>query len=341
MTDTHSDTDSISDHDDGDEDSSISSAVRELCDRLRANDPRMLGFVPFEYDDQDYENDDEDYEDERIEYSEGERIKVFQALKENTQVKHIQLWLHGYTKRSAKAAANYLESSQALQTIDLRVGRFYDELPAVVCLLLQALSRNESVTKLCVDTEIVRFASVVFQELLTRTQTLKTMAVIRYQHDPDEDLDEMQTASITSGFANNTTLRDLEFRGWQEADLVPVLAALQDHPALQKIQFRPTYSSGCLLGLSGLEVLLRSQDSKVKELVLERVGNKTVGLHAVIRELGRNTTVTKLAIIDSVLSRENVQELKSMLRRNTALESLDLESSDLRSAGLTEIAPVL
>jgi Ran GTPase-activating protein (RanGAP) involved in mRNA processing and transport len=120
-----------------------------------------------------------------------------------------------------------------------------------------------------------------------------------------------------------------------------VLAALQEHPALQKIQFRPTYSSGCLLGLSGLEVLLRSQDSKVKELVLERVGNKTAGLLPAIREMGRNTTVTKLAIIDSMLSLENVQQFKSMLQRNTALEYLDLTSSNLGSAGLAEIIPVL
>jgi hypothetical protein len=102
-----------------------------------------------------------------------------------------------------------------------------------------------------------------------------------------------------------------------------------------------TGTSHNLPSLFGLEVLLRSQDSKIKELVLERMNTNTVGLHPVIRELGRNTTVTKLAIIESALSRENVQQLKSMLRQNTALESLDLTSSTLRSAGLAEIALVL
>jgi Ran GTPase-activating protein (RanGAP) involved in mRNA processing and transport len=42
-----------------------------------------------------------------------------------------------------------------------------------------------------------------------------------------------------------------------------------------------------------------------------------------------------------VLSRENVQQLKAVLRRNTALESLDLTLSCLGSAGLAEISPVL
>jgi Ran GTPase-activating protein (RanGAP) involved in mRNA processing and transport len=76
-------------------------------------------------------------------------------------------------------------------------------------------------------------------------------------------------------------------------------------------------------------------------LVLEDVDTRTVGLHAVIRELGRNITVTNLVISYSELSRENIQQLKSMLRQNTTLESLDLTSSNLRSAGLVEIAPVL
>jgi hypothetical protein len=325
MSDIDSDTDSISDSsnahsydDDGDE-SSISSAVRVLCDRLRANDPRMSTFIPFD-------------EDDGIEYSECERINVFQTLKENTSVKHIRLWSHGYTKRSARAAAKCLESSQSLQTIDLRYNGSSQELPMVISILLLALSRNTLVTKLCVNTDVVRFASVALQELLTSTQTLKTMSVICY-HFRDEGLDEADIAAITSGFANNTTLRDLEFRGWREANLAPVLTALQEHPALQKIRFSASPDVFSLPSLSGLEVLLRSQDSKVKELVIEHIDTSNVGLYPVIRELGRNTKVTKLAIINSALSRENVQELKSMLRRNTALESLESDVDFYRERG--------
>jgi Ran GTPase-activating protein (RanGAP) involved in mRNA processing and transport len=157
----------------------------------------------------------------------------------------------------------------------------------------------------------------------------------------DEQLDEVDIAAIVFGLASNTTLRDLEFQGWRETDLAPVLTALQDHPALQKIHLTVSQSIHRLPSLSGLEVLLRSQDSKVKELILERINTSTVGLHAVFRELGRNTTVTNLAIRNSELSRENVQQLKSMLRQNTALESLALTSSALGSASLAEIAPVL
>jgi hypothetical protein len=62
-----------------------------------------------------------------------------------------------------------------------------------------------------------------------------------------------------------------------------------------------------LPSLSGLEVLLRSQDLKVEELVLDHVDIHTVGLHPVLRELGRNATVTNFAIRDrSALCRESV-----------------------------------
>jgi Ran GTPase-activating protein (RanGAP) involved in mRNA processing and transport len=82
--------------------------------------------------------------------SETEWIAVFQALKENTSVKCIRLSSSKFTKRSAEVVAEYLESSQTLQTIKLFVGfwRYSQEIPTVISLLLKAVSRNASVTKL-------------------------------------------------------------------------------------------------------------------------------------------------------------------------------------------------
>jgi hypothetical protein len=238
-----------------------------------------------------------------------------------------------YTKRSVLAAAECVESSKTLQTLDLYISKYQysREASEMISLFLRALSRNTSVTKLFIHANVVKFASVAFQKLLTCTQTLQKLQLFGSAF---EEFDEAQIAAITSGFANNTTLRDLEFHNWREAELTPVLRALQDHTSLQKIHFR---APSCL---SGLEVLLRSQDSKVKELILEQVGTRILGLHPVLRELGRNTTVTNLSIRLCVLSRETVQQVKSMLRQNTSLQSLDLTSSTLGSAGLAEIAPV-
>jgi Ran GTPase-activating protein (RanGAP) involved in mRNA processing and transport len=62
---------------------------------------------------------------------------------------------------------------------------------------------------------------------------------------------------------------------------------------------------------------------------------------SVAQQLRLSTTVTNLVLCYIVLSHENMQQLKAVLRRNTALESLDLTGSGLGSAGLAEIASVL
>jgi Ran GTPase-activating protein (RanGAP) involved in mRNA processing and transport len=207
----------------------------------------------------------------------------------------------------------------------------------MISLLLRALSRNTSVTKLIIYLGVVRFASTAFQELLTCTQMLTKLQIVGLN---TAAFDEVQIAAITSGLANNTTLRDLELKSWREADLAPVLTALQNHPTLERIHFSVKYVD-YLPSLSGLDGLLRSQDSKVKELVFERANIRTVGFQSVLRELGRNTTVTNLAIRDSVLSRESVQLLKAVLRQNSVLQHLILQHSRLSSAGLADITPVL
>jgi hypothetical protein len=347
MSDTNTDTDSDYESD-SDSDSISFPDVREYCNRLRSDDPRVSQGP---------------YTDLDIGYnlSDAERTGVAQALEQNTSVKRSVVQLLQYTKRSTKAVAKYARASKHLQSVKLRnsfqsqvlvrlgvVGIAATGYPALP-VLLRALSRNASVTELNLDALDVGLASVAFQKLLTRTQTLQKLQINSFWQFGDD----VQQAAIVSAFANNSTLCELELtqqaaivshfaNNWmceleltRQTGLAPLLTALQDHQKLQKIRLN------CVLNLSGLEVLWRSQDSKVKELVLEGVGTSTVGLKAVLQELGRNTKVDDLTICASVLSRENVQELTSMLRRNTALTSLDLWSTALGSAGLAEIASAL
>jgi hypothetical protein len=134
--------------------------------------------------------------------------------------------------------------------------------------LLRALSRNTYVTEVSMDLT-ANIASRAFQKLLTRTQTLKKMQVGAFLL---EEVEEEERAAIAFGFANNTSLCDQEFKDWREADLAPVLSALQNHPTLQKLHLTNVPS------FSGLEVLLSSHDSKVKELEFEGVDYLTEGL---------------------------------------------------------------
>jgi hypothetical protein len=132
-----SDTDSDIIHAGGDE-ALLSVTARELCNQLRANDPqyllrrstlRLSDYITY------YSN-----------HFEADCIAVFQALKENTSVKHIDFdWLlrRNHTKRSALAVAVYLESSNTLQTLNLGNGcpeGSYKSTRDDLCCLASALS---------------------------------------------------------------------------------------------------------------------------------------------------------------------------------------------------------
>jgi hypothetical protein len=238
MSDADSDADSISDPsgahvDTGGNEALISSFVRVTCDRLRANDPRV----------------NSSFFADLICRSEAGQIAVFQALMENTKVKCIRLLSNEFTKRSAKVAAKYLKSSKTLQTISLFFGlcqhphdiRELQEIRELISIFFRALSRKTSVTKLITNIDVVRFGCVAFQEFLTCTQTLQELKILASD---DGDLNELQTAAAASGFANNTTLRNLELKNWRAADLGPVLKVLRDHAALQKLHLTADLSHG-------------------------------------------------------------------------------------------------
>jgi Ran GTPase-activating protein (RanGAP) involved in mRNA processing and transport len=72
-----------------------------------------------------------------------------------------------------------------------------------------------------------------------------------------------------------------------------------------------------------------------------RSTEQVVGFESFVLEMGRNTTILKMAIVEVPLSRDNIQQLKAMLRRNTVLQDLDLAGDGLGSTGLAEIASVL
>jgi hypothetical protein len=54
---------------------------------------------------------------------------------------------------------------------------------------------------------------------LACTQTLQKLQIHAFTN---EAFDEAQIAAISSDFANNTTLRDLDFQDWRQAVPTPV-----------------------------------------------------------------------------------------------------------------------
>jgi Ran GTPase-activating protein (RanGAP) involved in mRNA processing and transport len=154
-------------------------------------------------------------------------------------------------------------------------------------------------------------------------------------------LEEAVTAAmIASGLSKNATLREIELVDWVETSRISALIALRDHPVLEKLQVEG-FSS-----LVGVDALLRGKNSQLKELIIEKfngslTGEQVVGFESFMKEMERNTTILKMAIMNVPLSRDNIQQLTAMLRRNTVLQDLDLTGDALGSTGFAEIASVL
>jgi hypothetical protein len=68
------------------------------------------------------------------------------------------------------------------------------------------------------------------------------------------------------------------------------------------------------------------------ELVLDKLSTNTVGFRALMQELGRNTTITNLAIRDCLLSRENNSNLVTS-KYGSTISGSDVERTRERGSG--------
>jgi Ran GTPase-activating protein (RanGAP) involved in mRNA processing and transport len=276
------------------------------------------------------------------------RVELAEALTQNNVVQRIGLQPHDYNKLSTDAMAECLVRSKHLLYVEL-MGEpisFFEFIsgnpfgfsrdPRALCTFIEAIGQSTSVTHLSLANLGLGPASDSFENLLTRTKTLRHLRVDlkRQGH-----LEEAATAAIVSGFLKNATLREIKLVDWQQTSLAPVLIALRDHPALETFQVEGIST------FAGIEALLGSKHSQLKELVIARFNGLTVeqvvGFESFMLEMGRNTTILKMVIGAVPLSGENIQQLKAMLRRNTVLQHLNLTGDALGSTGLAEIASVL
>jgi hypothetical protein len=279
------------------------------------------------------------------------RVELAEALTQNTVVRCIGLQPHNYSKQSADAMAKYLMRSKRLLYVDLM-----GESPSVfeyicrmafgfsgergrkraLCTFIEAIGQSTSVTNLSLVNLGLGHVSESFENLLTRTKNLRHL---RVDLERQGHLEEAATAAIASGFSKNTTLREIKLIDWQETSLIPVLTALQMHPVLEKLRVEGISS------FAGIDALLGSKHSQLKELIIARFNRSTVeqvvGFESFMLEMGRNTTILKMVIGAVPLTGENIQQLKAMLRRNTVLQHLNLSGDALGSTGLAEIASVL
>jgi hypothetical protein len=304
-----------------------SSMAREIT-QLRTNDPFLFPRAIFKY-----------HFSICPSVTDPIRVKLAEALTQNTIVQRIRLNPHDYSNLSTHAMAKYLAQSKRLLYVELGEPSgmsFGFRREQALCTFIKAIGQNTSVTHLSLMNLGLGTASESFENLLTGTKTLRHLRVGLERQGPLEEA----TAAIASGFSKNTTLREIHLLDWQETSLISVLTALRDHPVLEKLQVE---SFSCC---TGIDALLRGKNSQLKELIIEKFNGSTVeqvvvGFESFMLEMGRNTTILKMIIADVPLGPDNIQQLKAMLRRNTVLQYLDISGDALGSAGLAEVVSAL
>jgi hypothetical protein len=174
--------------------------------------------------------------------------------------------------------------------------------------------------------------------MLTYTQSLQSLT-LSCSDGPYKDapLEDIAVAAVSSGLKKNSTLRELTLKFAREAtNTSTILTSLRSHPLLHRL-----YLKGVGAKLTGLETVLLSRTSKITELEIDGTvpGDPSmIGLPRVLQALARHATLTKL-VLRRHLGHEEARLLRLALCSMPSLQSLDLASSRLQSAGLAELAP--
>jgi Ran GTPase-activating protein (RanGAP) involved in mRNA processing and transport len=311
----------------------LSSTFLDFCIKVRSNDPSILPECgePFKI----------------RPICEREGIELADALLENTSVTYLKLEAGKYTESTADAMANFVRTSKHLQHIKWNedwdaaindresVLRHHEEMFSC---FLPAIQESTSLKELNMELPSRgKLSNLALENMLTHTQSLRSLRLIF----PYGELVDVALAAVQSGLKKNTTLRELtlEFR-WGAATVSPVMTflGLGDHPLLRRLCLR-----GHVVNLTGLEILLQSETSKITELDIERLYGSLpmIGLSRVLRALAQRPTLTKLGLRYCPIGYDDARLLHTALCNTPSLQSLAIKHSALGSAGLAELAPAL
>jgi hypothetical protein len=168
--------------------STPASAVPRLCAQLCANDPSVLPQGPNEV----FQPDVPD----------SCRLEIAEALLENIIVRRIRFELQHYSKLSADAMAKYLAQSKRLLYVEfsslyrLESTITYQQF---ISSFIEAIGKSNSIKELSITCPGLGSASESFENLLTRTKTLRHLRLNLRRQEP---MEEAVTAAIASGFSS-------------------------------------------------------------------------------------------------------------------------------------------
>jgi Ran GTPase-activating protein (RanGAP) involved in mRNA processing and transport len=302
----------------------LSSTFLEFCAKVRNNDPSILPEVGYPF---------------RIrKLSEGEGMELADALLENNSVTYLELETANYTKSSAEAMAKYVRTSKCLRHIRWSMNELtFPQRDEVLCCFMLAIQESTSLKELDNMTLPLKggLSNLALENMLTQTQSLRSLYLIC----PSGPLEDIAAAAASSVLKKNTTLRELTLIFLQGMTLSPLLTSLRDHPLLRRLCLH-----GDVRDLTGLDTVLLSNTSKITELDIHSFYEgrpMMLGLTPILQALARRPTLTKLGLRRCPLGRGEARLLQMALCNIPSLQTLDLASSRLESAGLAELAPAL
>jgi Ran GTPase-activating protein (RanGAP) involved in mRNA processing and transport len=301
--------------------STIDATFLELCTKVRNNDPTIMP---------------EEGKPFKIVslMSERESIKLSDALLENNRVAYLELVTRNYTH--AEAMAKYVRTSKHLQRIHWPKQQRED----MLCLFLPAFQESTSLKELHMELPVrdgPSKSNLAFESMLTQTQSLRSLSLLILPRG-----DPVSVAKALSGLKKNTTVRELTLEfSLGTTNVSPILTSLCECPLLQRLCLH-----GFVEDLTGLETVLLSDTSKITELDIHNSrssngGPPVLGLTPVLQALGGRPALTKLGLHSCRLWLNETRVLQMALCNMPSLQSLDLGSNGLRSAGLAELAPAL
>lgn len=295
-----------------------------LFERLRANDPDYWRIgIP------------------ELEQSNSELLKLTAALENNTIVSDMLLDISIFTEESANEMGKFLRARNSLKKVVLgRAVAFPDanreQHRIIFCILLRALLCSKTVKDVQLEGIALANCGKDFADLLSSSKSLQKLCLFWV----DAELGPEAAITIADTLTNSSTVKDLSLVEWPESSLTPFLTGLQNDSVLELLEL------GNVQSLTGLEVLLKSENCAITELFIARHraepttwDNRSLPtLEPLFRGIARNSTVRQLTVKDYVLGLDQAEQMKRVLRQNTLISFLDVSGASLGSAGLAEIA---
>jgi Ran GTPase-activating protein (RanGAP) involved in mRNA processing and transport len=295
-----------------------------LFERLRANDPAYFRIgIP------------------ELDQSHSELLNLTAALESNTVVSDMLLDISIFTEESANEMAKFLRARNSLKKVVLgRAVSFPDahreQHRVIFCILLQALLCSKTVKDVQLEGIALANCGKDFANLLTSSKSLQKLCLFWV----DAELGPEAAITIVNALTKSSTVRDLSLVEWPESSLTPFLIGLQNHSVLELLEL------GNVQSLTGLDVLLQSENCAITELFIARHRSEPTAwdnrslptLEPLFRGIARNSTVRQLTVKDYVLGLDQAEQLKRLLQQKTLISFLDVSGASLGSAGLAEIA---